>query len=217
MVNPAILLMVIAMLVITMNHNQIRIPMGKYKEKINPGDRFGRLTILREVEPYVNGSNRIRRFVCKCGNIVTMKITDIKQSKVPSCGCTSRGKTSLIGKRFGRLFVIGYNTKTLKWKCKCICGGTKEVLGCDLKNGRVKSCGCLRRKDFIAKTTGYPIELTDSKLYPFWVGALSKSYTTKRITLCKEWRDNFIPFYLWCKHNGYTEDSKVCKIDDSFI
>jgi hypothetical protein len=40
--------------------------MGRSKAEIKTGDRFGRLTIIEETEPYINGSNKIRRFICKC-------------------------------------------------------------------------------------------------------------------------------------------------------
>lgn len=32
------------------------------------------------------------------------------------------------------------------WLCECACGNTRVVSGTDLKTGRVKSCGCLKRK-----------------------------------------------------------------------
>ena len=34
----------------------------------------------------------------------------------------------------------------IKWKCLCFCGNEFEARGGDLKSGRTKSCGCLRRK-----------------------------------------------------------------------
>lgn len=55
----------------------------------------------------------------------------------------------LIGKIFGRLVVIkraGKNKWDIpKWLCKCNCGNEKVILGSCLKNGHIKSCGCLRR------------------------------------------------------------------------
>jgi hypothetical protein len=54
----------------------------------------------------------------------------------------------LTGLTFGRLKVInrelnGKNGKTL-WNCQCSCGNTKIVQGGSLKNGDIKSCGCLK-------------------------------------------------------------------------
>lgn len=54
----------------------------------------------------------------------------------------------LTGRRFGRLTVIrraetqNYRTR---WTCRCDCGQEKTVASRDLKSGKVKSCGCLRR------------------------------------------------------------------------
>lgn len=59
-----------------------------------------------------------------------------------------RGRVSrLTGSRFGRLVVLerhgtdkhGGST----WLCQCECGKYKVVARRDLKQGRVKSCGCL--------------------------------------------------------------------------
>ncbi len=60
-----------------------------------------------------------------------------------------KDKTSLIGKRFNHLVVVGYfEDKTPKdtnprWICKCDCGNTTVVTGTRLKSGHTKSCGCL--------------------------------------------------------------------------
>ncbi len=54
----------------------------------------------------------------------------------------------MIGKKFGRLTVIGESKKTDKKKriyydCKCDCGQNTTVCGEKLRNGHTKSCGCL--------------------------------------------------------------------------
>ena len=59
-------------------------------------------------------------------------------------------RLKIIGKTFGRLTVeahVGSNKRGQSiWRCRCACGGSKEVLGYLLKRGEVKSCGCLRGK-----------------------------------------------------------------------
>lgn len=57
-------------------------------------------------------------------------------------------KIDLTGQKFGRLIVIeddGTRTKgkQVKWRCRCECGNLKHVKGSHLKDGRIKSCGCL--------------------------------------------------------------------------
>ena len=63
----------------------------------------------------------------------------------------------LDSRRFGRLVVQGLSHKVerrcgkynegsiLYWRCICECGNTHIVQGNDLKSGRVRSCGCLRK------------------------------------------------------------------------
>lgn len=57
-----------------------------------------------------------------------------------------------IGKKFNKLTIIekaseSKNGKRI-YKCKCECGGEKEVAYIQLKSGRVKSCGCLRMERY---------------------------------------------------------------------
>lgn len=57
---------------------------------------------------------------------------------------------NLIGQKFGRLTVIERleNTKNGKtqWLCECECGNKTSVIGNNLKNEHVKSCGCLNKE-----------------------------------------------------------------------
>lgn len=54
---------------------------------------------------------------------------------------------NLIGQRFNRLTVIKYVGKNKSgnslWLCKCDCGKETIVVGSNLKNGHIRSCGCL--------------------------------------------------------------------------
>ena len=61
----------------------------------------------------------------------------------------------LTGKRFGRWTVIARKGSKMYgepnasssfplWLCRCDCGTEAIVMGENLKNGRSKSCGCLR-------------------------------------------------------------------------
>lgn len=59
-------------------------------------------------------------------------------------------RQDLIGKTFYRLKVIERHGSDPKagtlWLCQCNCGNKIIVSTCDLNKGRVKSCGCLRKK-----------------------------------------------------------------------
>lgn len=55
-------------------------------------------------------------------------------------------KLNLVGQRFGRLTVLEENGRKyhcVAWLCKCDCGNYSTVAGYLLKNGSVKSCGCI--------------------------------------------------------------------------
>jgi len=54
--------------------------------------------------------------------------------------------TDLSGFRFDRLMVISH-IKYGNWLCKCDCGNEKVADSWSLKNGFIKSCGCLRKEN----------------------------------------------------------------------
>lgn len=69
----------------------------------------------------------------------------------------------LTGKQFGRLIVkqrLDKRGKEWYWLCECECGNTKEVRGVSLREGKVKSCGCLKQETDRAPK-GNVIDLTD--------------------------------------------------------
>ena len=63
----------------------------------------------------------------------------------------------LAGQKFDKLTVIErdfeYNkehnikTNAIYWKCVCECGNEKSIRGASLKNGTIRSCGCLKNED----------------------------------------------------------------------
>ena len=60
----------------------------------------------------------------------------------------------LTGRKFDRLTVIKRTTNRgtdVSWLCSCICGNTCTVAGRDLKNGKIRSCGCLHREILVAR------------------------------------------------------------------
>ena len=56
----------------------------------------------------------------------------------------------LVGQKFNRLLVIEKTAQrkasSVVWKCLCDCGNFCFVTSCDLRLGRVKSCGCLKKE-----------------------------------------------------------------------
>ena len=61
-------------------------------------------------------------------------------------------RKDLTGEKFSRLLVLGREgqDENLRWfwRAYCICGNITVARTDDLIAGRIKSCGCLRRKLF---------------------------------------------------------------------
>ena len=58
-------------------------------------------------------------------------------------------RLNLIGEIYGRLTVVALDHtdgKTAYWRCVCSCGNEKIVRTTNLRQGTVKSCGCLARE-----------------------------------------------------------------------
>ena len=66
-------------------------------------------------------------------------------------------RKDLTGQRFGRLVVLeeaGRNYRNVTWRCKCECGNIVIVQGNFLRNERIKSCGCLEKRDLTGQKFG---------------------------------------------------------------
>jgi len=142
------------------------------------GQKFGRLTVLKESKKRKNGSV-IWICQCECGNLKNVPAPYLTRGCTSSCGCLQkekRGKRNrthkkdLIGMKFGRLTVLRNSGKekhrTTIWVCLCMCGNLTEVMEHSLTRGRTKSCGCLyketRRRDLTDKRFGRLTVLGDS-------------------------------------------------------
>lgn len=64
---------------------------GNYKKLlVNNGDRFGKLTVLKEVDEFIQPSGQSQRgFLCRCdcGNEKRVRLSHLNHGRVISCGC----------------------------------------------------------------------------------------------------------------------------------
>lgn len=135
----------------------------------------------------------------------------------------------LTGQTFTKLTVvesIKIDGKT-RWKCKCACGNVKIASKSDLKRGRVKSCGCLRKdksnKNRISTHNDLASGQTERRLRSIFNGMIQrcenkrrkayKDYGGRGIKVCSEWRNDFASFCEWSVANGYADNLSIDRID----
>lgn len=135
----------------------------------------------------------------------------------------------LAGRKFCRLFVVSYAGKS-RWHCVCDCGNKTTPRADGLKEGRVKSCGCLSREN-AARLAG---ELgrknrkhgnEGTRLYSVWRRMKERCYNRNHkayqryggrgILVCDEWRTDFSAFYAWAKKSGYRDELTLDRIDNN--
>jgi hypothetical protein len=105
------------------------------------------------------------------------------------------------------------------YKCG-FCGTEFKADTNNINSGYTKSCGCYqkRRVSETLKTHG----LVNTRLYNTWVNIKRRTLNPKNkkydyyggrgITICDEWKDDFMSFYTWAMKNGY-EENKGLSID----
>ncbi len=118
------------------------------------GTFFGNLQALNKTSERHKGSV-IWECRCMCGNISKFSSQQLKYTK--DCGCGSKKyvkpknnipeEFDITNQRFGRLIAVKLvdPTKFNKWICKCGCGKITVGYVIQLKTGRKKSCGCLKK------------------------------------------------------------------------
>ena len=95
------------------------------KTEVKEGDRYGRLTIIKEVEPIKRKRYNERRVLCRCdcGNEKVVSLYPLLNGKIVSCGCYRKECSTEHGKGF-RKYKNDVLTKKLHsiWhgiKCRC--------------------------------------------------------------------------------------------------
>lgn len=122
------------------------------------GRRFGRWIVLSR-----DFTKRTSYWFCKCdcGTIKSVNGNNLRQGKTSSCGCIvienlkknriQPNDINEIGNKYDRLTVVRKATveecesnSRVYWYCSCSCGNFKSVRADSLRNGSIRSCGCLQ-------------------------------------------------------------------------
>ena len=87
--------------------------MGRKKIEVHPGEVYGRLTILKEVEPHIQPSGQKHRMVlvqCDCGSDpVEVRLDNLRRGHTTSCGCYNIEKFYERTKKFNT-YELDYET-----------------------------------------------------------------------------------------------------------
>lgn len=121
------------------------------------GKRFGMLVVVGRASKSRERQRRaLLDCLCDCGRHVVASKAVLEYGSKTNCGCvlTKYQRVDLTGKKFGRLLVVRKSKKISRkrtsgdrlWDCLCDCGTKVQAFGSSLRDGRVKSCGCLRRE-----------------------------------------------------------------------
>jgi hypothetical protein len=129
-----------------------------------------------------------------------------------------------IGQKFSKLTILDYagvgRRGIVLVNCKCDCGKIVAKPCSAVVRGKVKSCGCgliEYKEKFIKEHTTHG--LTHTRLYRIYHGMITrcenknrddyKRYGARGISVCREWKDDYLSFKEWAINNGYRDDLTI--------
>lgn len=187
--------------------------MGKFIDLT--GQKFHNLEVISRAE---NNNQGKPMWNCKCdcdGKIIIVSASCLKRNHTKSCGCRKKNKEynkfqDLTGMKFSRLTVVSLaenKGKNTYWNCICNCENKTQTVvhAGSLKNGHIRSCGCLSREKVIERN--YKHGMSKERIYSIWCGIIDrctnvnnqdyKNYGGRGISICDEWRKDFKSFYYY--------------------
>ena len=125
-------------------------------------------------------------------------------------------RIDLTGKQFGKWKVIDYSHYTRQtsfWNCLCECGTAKKVNSINLRHGKSKQCSSCRSKG--NRTANLRLYTTQYNMKNRCNSKKDKSYKNyggRKITVCKEWLEDYFNFKRWALENGYQSNLTLDRV-----
>jgi hypothetical protein len=203
---------------------ECELPTRKHYRQSTKGQICGRVTVIDVIRYH---KDRIPYLLlgCTCGNF------SLTTHLVSSCGCyrleqIRKAKVEdLTGKVFNRLTpikIVQVDKPGTWWLCSCSCG-KETIVRCDrLKNGDIRSCGCMV-KDINGNRMRTHGE-SRTRLYQIWRNMIYrcydpqniyyKNYGGRGININSDWQKDFLNFKNWALANGYKETLTIDRINN---
>lgn len=77
------------------------------RASVHPGERYGRLVVIEEVEPGIPKGMRIFLCRCDCGNAWTGSGSTLRKGHTRSCGCLKSETSARTGRKIGPMTTHG--------------------------------------------------------------------------------------------------------------
>lgn len=202
--------------------------LAKSLEKpIIPGEIYNNFKVLSEalpsIDPKTGEKNKNVHIECtECGHKRTMGWYYLKSRKSNKCTCPKqklpkkkKEPKNFIGYTSGKYIVVEQyewdkSSQSRKVKVRCECGFERTTNMRSLRKYKPKGC---------AKCTSSLNGLSSHPLYSKWRGIIARCeykninmyyrYGGRGISMCREWRDDFMKFYNWSLENGWKEGLEI--------
>ena len=171
------------------------------------GKTYHKLTVLKVSDETLKGGQTLLECICECGNTKLGMPSQLRNSKLKSCGRLYQERlvdwTALIGERFNNLILLRLAEKVNGMQqgvFLCECGNEHTCNITSVRRGTTKSCGC-------GNSGGRPLEkhgAEGSPAYVSWVAMKQRcnnvnndhyhNYGGRGITYDSNW-ESFIRFF----------------------
>lgn len=120
-----------------------------------------------------------------------------------------------IGTKYNHLTVLEAtrDKRGPTYLCRCDCGNITTADSYQLRTGGKRSCGCIKGLHGLKKHPLYNIWRGIKKRCLCKTDVHYKWYGAKGISICSEWKNDFVAFYNWSLSNGYAKGLTIDRIN----